>query len=287
MSQIDKPECYGGVVLYEVKDGIGWITLNRPNKLNAFNDQMVNELDEALAAAEPDLEAKVIVIKGAGRAFSVGEDLSGVGTDEIMKLVPGKVSTVKESLEAARSWNRRLEYIFNIAKPVVTQVHGYCLGFACSLAMVSDITIASEDAVFGDPTIRMGALPSNPLWPYLIGINRAKEVLYTGKYLDARTAETYGLINRVVPMDKLDQEVFRYAKGMSLLHSDGLAPAKDSIKAAMEARGVGGAFRVTDEMLLLMQRRDMSRDQFDFWKIRDSKGLKAALRERDAPYMDL
>jgi len=287
MSHIDKPECYNSILQYEVKDSIGWITLNRPQKLNAFNDQMIYELDEALAAAEPDLDAKVIVIKGAGRAFSVGEDLSGLGTDELMKLVPGRNATVKESMEAARRWNRRLEYIFNIAKPVVTQVHGYCLGFACSLAMVSDITIASEDAVFGDPTIRMGALPSNPVWPYLIGINRAKEVLYTGKYLDAKTAEEYGLINKVVAAHKLEQEVLRYAKGLSLLHSDGLAPAKDSIKATMEARGLGGAFRVTDEMMLLMQRREMSLDDLDFWYVRDEYGLKEAIAQRDAPYQDL
>jgi len=141
--------------------------------------------------------------------------------------------------------------------------------------------------VFGDPTIRMGALPSNPLWPYLIGINRAKEVLYTGKYLDAKTAEEYGLINKVVAADTLEQEVLRYAKGLSLLHSDGLAPAKDSIKATMEARGLGGAFRVTDEMMLLMQRRDMSLDEFDFWYVRDQYGLKAAIEQRDAPYRDL
>jgi len=287
MSHIDKPECYSKVIQYEIKDNIGWMTLNRPHKLNAFNDQMIDELDEVLAAAEPDLDAKVIVIKGAGRAFSVGEDLSGVGTDELMKLVPGRAATVKESLEAVRRWNRRLEYIFNIAKPVITQVHGHCLGFACSLAMASDITIASEDAVFGDPSIRMGALPSNPLWPYLIGVPRAKELLYTGKYIDARTAEAYGLINKVVAADKLEQEVLRYAKGMSLPHSDGLAPAKDSIKAAMEARGLGGAFRVTDEMMLLMQRRDMSQDEFDFWYVRDQYGLKEAIARRDAPSGDL
>ena len=250
-------------IIYEKKEGIGWITLNRPEELNAMNDAMLAGLDEAFAAAEPDLEVKVVVVKGAGQAFSVGQDLSG-------------------RMEAERRRNRRWEYIFNLAKPTIAQVHGHCLGTGCYLAMVCDITIASDDALFGDPLLRMGLLPHMPLWTWLIGIKKTKELLYTGRSMDASEAEQFGLINKAVPRDELEDEVTRLAKGISLLPGDGLAPAKDAINSVMEARGLGEAWRFTNNMQLVMQQRTMEPGEFNFFKVRDKKGLKAALKERDA-----
>jgi len=273
-------------IIYEKKDRIGWITLNRPEELNAMHDAMLAELDAAFAAAEPDLEVKVVVVKGAGKDFSVGQDLSGVGTFEVLS-EPGEHVTIKRRMEAERRRNRRWEYIFNLAKPTIAQVHGYCLGTGCYLAMVCDITIAAEDALFGDPLLRMGLLPHMPLWTWLIGIKKAKELLYTGRYIDAREAERLGLINRAVPRDDLENEVMRLAKGISLLPGDGLAPAKDAINSVMEARGLGEAWRFTNNMQLVMQQRTMERGEFDFFKVRDEKGLKAAIEERDAPFKQL
>ena len=271
-------------IIYEKRDGICWITLNRPDKLNAINDAMLEELDRAFATAEPDLEVKVVVVKGAGRAFSVGQDLSGVGTSEVVPPDSRRRISTKRRLEAERRRSRRWEYIFNLAKPTIAQVHGYCLGYGCHLAMVCDITIASEDALFGDPSMRMGVLPDMPLWTWLIGLKKTKELLYSGRYMDAKEAEQCGLINRAVPKDKLEEEVIRLAKGISLLPGDGLAVSKDAVNSVMEARGLGEAWRFTNNMQLVMQQRAIDPGEFKFFEARDKKGLKTAIEERDAPF---
>ena len=273
-------------VTYEKSNNIAWITLNRPDKLNAMNNAMLRELDLALAAAEPDLEVKVVVIKGSGQCFSVGQDLSGIGTSEVLPPNPRTHISTKKLLEAERRRNRRWEYIFNLSKPTVAQVHSYCLGAACYLAMVCDITIASEDAVFGDPLLRMGLLPSMPLWLWLVGIKKTKELLYSGNHMDAQEAEQLGLINKVVPIDRLEEEVRTLAEGISLMPGDGLALCKDAINSVMEAKGVGEAWRFTDNMQLVMQQRSIAPDEFDFFEIRDREGLKTAIQQRDIPFKD-
>jgi len=271
-------------IIYEKRDGICWITLNRPDKLNAMNDAMLEELDAAFATAEPDLEVKVVVIKGAGQAFSVGQDLSGIGTSETLPSESGKDVSTKSRLEAERRRNRRWEYIFNLAKPTIAQVQGYCLGYGCHLAMVCDITVAAEDALFGDASMRMGLLPDMPLWTWLIGLKKTKELLYSGRYMDAKEAEQFGLINKVVSKDKLEEEVTRLAKGISVLPGDGLAVSKDAINSAMEARGLGAAWRFTNNMQLIMQQRAIDHAEFNFFEVRDKRGLETAISERDAPF---
>jgi enoyl-CoA hydratase/carnithine racemase len=270
-------------IIYEVKDKIGYITLNRPEELNAMNDEMLAELDAVLPKAEMDLDAKVIVFKGAGKDFCAGQDLTGVNTNEVLS-EPGEHMTIKKRMEAERRRNRRWEYIFNLAKPTIAQVHGHCLGTGCYLSMVCDITIASEDALFGDPLLRMGLLPHMPLWPYLVGIKKTAEMLYTGCYIDGIEAEKISLINKAVPRDELEDEVDRMAKGIALMNCDQTAPLKDAINSVMEARGLGACWRFTNDMQLVMQQRTMSAEEFNFFEVRDKKGLKAAIDERDAPF---
>ncbi|MBI4287596.1 MAG: enoyl-CoA hydratase/isomerase family protein [Chloroflexi bacterium] len=271
-------------IKYEVKDNIGWITLNRPQKLNAINDAMSRELDEVLNQAEMDLEAKVLVFKGAGRAFSSGQDMSGVGTSEFLHPDPWSRVTSKELLEGERRRQRRWEYIFNMAKPTIAQVHGYCLGAGLNLAMVCDITIASEDATFGDLVTRMGILPTMPLWPWVVGMKKTREMLFTGRYFGAKEAESIGMVNKVVPVSKLDEEVLRWAQGIARLHSDGLAYAKDAINGVMECRGVGAAFRFTTDIQMAGLQRPAKAEDLAFYELRDKKGLRAALEARDAPF---
>jgi len=274
-------------IIYETKDNIGWVTLNRPEKLNAINDEMLNDLDEMFVLAEQDLDVKVLVIKGAGKAFSSGQDLSGVNTDETLPLSPLNKILSKEVLEAARRRCRRWEYIFNVAKPTIAQVHGSCLGAGMYLALSCDITIASEDAVFGDPSMRMGILPVFPLLSFLVGNKRADMLLLSGINVNAKEAEKWGLVNKTVRKAQLNAEVKRLAKGVSLSHTDALAVAKESLHAAMEARGLGPAWRYTSDMELLMQRRNVRPDEFDFNKVRKKSGLKKAIETRDKPYKRL
>jgi enoyl-CoA hydratase/carnithine racemase len=268
-------------ITYEIKDGIGWVTLNRPEQQNAMNDEMILDLERMLPLAEMDLDVKVLIFKGAGKSFCSGQDLSGVGTDEVLPPSSKKKPSNKVLMEAARRRNRRWEYIFNIPKPTIAQVQGNCFGTGMYLALACDITIASEDALFADQSLSMGILPEFPLLTWLAGVKRADSMFLLGRKVNAKEAERFGLINRVVPKDKLDSEVLKFAKELCLLHSDALALAKDSINGTMEVRGVGSAWRFTTDMSVMMQQRKRERGEFDFEKTRDSQGLEAALKIRD------
>lgn len=269
-------------LLYELKDNIGWITLNRPEKLNAMNDEMLGELDKAFTRAEQDLEVKVVIIRGAGSSFSSGMDLSGSGVHMAIPAGPHKNPPfTKDLMDAQRRIDRRWEYIFNVCKPTIAQVQGYCLGTGAFLAMVCDFTIASEDSHFGDPSVRMGLLPGMPLWLWLLGVKKAKEILFSGKYITGREAENLGLITRAVPASRLQDEVMNLAEGLKLLHSDALALAKDGINVVMESRGLGAAWRFTTDMQLIMQARRTREEDAEFFRVRDERGLKKALEERD------
>ncbi|MDY7033694.1 MAG: enoyl-CoA hydratase-related protein [Thermodesulfobacteriota bacterium] len=274
-------------IKYDLTGRIGVVTLNRPDSRNVMNDQMIAELDDLLRKVETELDAKVLVIKGAGECFSIGQDLSGEGTAAIMAPPPGTPAPAKEILEEERRRSRRLEYIFNFPKPTIAQVHGQCIGLGCYLAMLCDIVIASHDAVFADPGLRMGCVSAMPLWTWLVGVKKAREIVYLGSDINAVEAERIGLINLAVPADKLEQEVHRYAKAISTCPGDGLALCKESINANLESRGVGTAWRFLDTIHLINQQQPFDPDEFNFFKVRDKKGLEEAMRERDKPFKDL
>ena len=274
-------------IKYELRGRIGVITLDRPDSRNALNDRMITELDDLLRKVETELDAKVLVINGAGPCFSIGQDLSGEGTEAIMAPPPGTQAPAKKILEEERRRSRRLEYIFNFPKPTIAQVHGQCIGLGCYLAMLCDFVIASDDAVFADPGLRMGCVSAMPLWTWLVGIKKAREIVYLGSDIKAAEAEQIGLINMAVPGDKLEHEVHQYAKAISTCPGDGLALCKESINANLESRGVGAAWRYLDSIHLINQKEPFGPDQFNFFEVRDKKGLDEAIRERDKPFKDL
>jgi enoyl-CoA hydratase len=274
-------------IKYEMRDRIGIITLNRSDRLNAINDVMIDELDDLLRKIETDLDAKVLIIKGAGKSFSAGQDLSGNVSSTIMASPPGTPGSAKELLEAQRRRSRRWEYIFNYPKPTIAQVHGHCIGAGCYLAMVCDLVIASEDALFGDPALRMGLTSAMPLWTWLVGDKKARELVFLGRNVNGREAEQIGLINMAVPASRLEQEAIRYAKAISICPGDGMVLCKESINANLEARGVGAAWRFLDDMQLINQQQPFGPCEFNFFEVRNKKGLEAALQERDKPFKDL
>ena len=273
-------------VIYEIRENIGYITLNRPKKLNALDDTMLAELDAILADVDQNLDVKVAVIRGAGSCFSVGEDLGGIDTVEALptRCEDQSRASVKELYSMQQRRSRRAQYLFNLIKPTIAQVHGYCLGLGLDLAVLCDITVADESAIFGDPSLRMGLLPDMPLWVWLAGVHKAKEFLFLGRYMTGREAEQIGLINKVVGRGELEAEVLRLAKKIALAPGDGLAICKDALNGAMEMRGSRAAWRLTDDMQLVMQQLPFQPGEFDFNEVRDKRGLKAAIQQRDAPF---
>ena len=282
-------------VLLETKGRVATITLNRPEKLNAINDAMFRDFEAALDEVRRDPDSLVLIIKAAGRAFSVGQDLSGVGTDEVMPPHPRSRAYLSDMFVNSMQSNFRWQSIFEFHKWTIAQVHGYCLAAGLDLAMSCRAIIATEDAVFGDPSIRMALSSPNPLWTYRVGLKKTKELLFTGKYIDGKEAENIGLIMKAVPGDKLEDEVnmtaetFTKSAGIGGYDQEVLMLA--SHMATFDLSGLSAARRLAANVHVLsaIQRPGRSiidRGEFNFYDIREEKGLKAAIEARDAPFRE-
>ena len=227
-------------IIYEVVNNTAKITLNRPEKLNALTLQLQSELSEALWEADNDRDVHSVIIKGAGQAFSAGYDLTGGG-----KRVPvSRVENENRAYRGARSidddaWQleRGQRYrmaIFDMHKPVIAQVHGYCLAGGTDIALLCDMVIAADDAVFGFPPARdLGALPNN-MWLYNVGPQWAKRLTLTGDTVTGSEAQSIGLILKSVPSEYLDREVEGLAARMAHIDPDLLSANKRIINTGLE-----------------------------------------------------
>jgi len=214
-------------LLYEKAEGIAKITLNRPDKLNALNSAVYKELYDAFEAAENDAEVRVVVLTGSGeRAFAAGSDVAemqNMGPQEIQKFM----ATIRKTSD----------FIYNLTKPVIAAIHGYTLGGGCELAMCCDLRIASEKAKFGQPEINLGLIPGasgTQRLPRLIGAAKAKEMIFIGEQIDAAAALNLGLVNKVVPPDKLMDEAMEWAKKLAAKSGPVLAMAKTAINTGLD-----------------------------------------------------
>jgi enoyl-CoA hydratase len=207
-------------VRYETDGPVARITLNRPGKLNAINGQVHDGILSTLARAEADDAVRVVVLRGSGRAFSAGGDLKAVAAGEKM----GHPS----ALGAA---------IWNLGKPVVAAVHGYCLGQACELATACDLTIAAESAQFGEVEVNHGWGPPLPITPFAVTLKRAKEILLLGEVFSARQALELGLVNWVVPDSELDAETARVTSRIAALAPAAVAANKHLVNRVYEDAG--------------------------------------------------
>ena len=206
-------------VLYEKIDEIAVIKLNRPKVLNAINVQLTRDLHQALAEVALDASIKGMILKGEGRAFCAGDDLSesplGMPVEDILRHVEVLQDTTRIML--------------NMEKPVVAAVHGYALGAGCEWAMSADIRIAAEGTKFGFPETNVGAGVTNAgtkLLPLLVGIGRAKWMIFSNERIDARTAEQWGLVNQVVPLEDLDKTAMALVKKIAANSSLSIKLAK-------------------------------------------------------------
>jgi enoyl-CoA hydratase/carnithine racemase len=210
----------GGAVRYRSVGGVGEIMLNRPEVLNAINGAMHHGILAALDRAAGDGTIRVVVLRGSGRAFSAGGDLKAVAAGE----------DVGHPAALGRA-------IWNLTKPVIAAVHGYCLGQACELAAVCDLTVAARSATFGEVEISHGWGPPLPVMPFALGLKRAKEVLLLGEMFDAAVAVQIGLVNRVVSDQELDAEVARIAGRIAGLKPEAVAGNKRLVNSRYERAG--------------------------------------------------
>ncbi|MDF2957989.1 MAG: Enoyl-CoA hydratase/carnithine racemase [Candidatus Alkanophagales archaeon MCA70_species_1] len=200
------------ILLEKDAEGVATITLNRPEALNAFNMKMFEELAAAVSDVRSDRDVKVVIITGAGRAFSSGIDITMLEEFKTMGL-----AEIRDFIRRAQGTLNALE---DMEKPVIAAINGYALGLGCDLTLACDIRIASEDARFGEFYVRVGLVPDmggTQRLPRIVGVGKAKELIFTGEMIDAKEAERIGLVNKVVPKDKLMDETrafaLRLAKG--------------------------------------------------------------------------
>lgn len=210
----------GDTVLTEVKGGVGTLTLNRPEVRNALNPTMIHEIDAALRAFDLDPEVRVVLIRGAGdRAFCAGADLKAVlghATPLEVREHFGGIATV-------------LEVMARMRKPIIAQVHGYALAGGCGLAAGCDLVVASEDAVFGLPEIKIGLLPLIVMAPILRSIGRKRGLLMvlSGDQINARDALEMGLVSLLVPRELLETKARELAEKLAGYSPLALALAKE------------------------------------------------------------
>jgi enoyl-CoA hydratase/carnithine racemase len=281
-------------ILLEVEPPDARILLNRPQRLNAINDKMLQEIDVVLDEVEPRDDIRFVLIKGAGRAFSVGQDLTGEGTSEVLPPDPRQPAFLTPLYRMDTKLRFRWQRMFYYTKHLVAQVHGYCLAMALDLAMACRTIIAADDAVFGDPSVRMGFAAGNPLWTWRIGPKKAKDQLLTGRCIDGKEAHEIGLITLAVPGDRMEEEVETAIQTIDqesggIVGNDGEAPVGTFERVAFELGGLSAAWVFTSGLHALgaRQRYGFEPEEFNFWDARDRKGLKGAIAERDAPFEKL
>lgn len=264
-------------VLLERRGPAAWITLNRPEKLNALNTAVVDGLLGRLAEVEADPTVKVVVLTGAGRAFSAGYDLSEEVEDRIEGADRWRAVLAKDVDLAMRLWSFPL--------PTIAAVRGWCLAGACELAMACDLVVAADDSRFGEPEIRYGSGPVALLMPFVLGQKKTSELLLTGDTIDAVEALRCGLVNRVVPDGLLDEAVEQLVRKIAPTPLAVLKLTKLALVRAYEAMGLRAAVASNLDLSAILNAADTP-EQRDFDRIVASQGLRAALRWRDERYAE-
>jgi len=267
------------LVTYTVDGRVGIVTLNRPEKLNAITPELKRLLIERFHEADRDPTTNVVVLRAEGRSFCAGYD---IGPSPARAARRGNALAWHESLTD----DVALEMTpWDMKKPVIASVQGHCLGGGCEMVMMCDITIAADDAVFGEPEIRFSNVGPALIMPYVVGFKRAREMLYVGDPIDARTALAYGMVNRVVPRADLGAATLKFARRMALIAPEALAGTKLAINRGADAAGFRNAIRAgLDVLAPLYAARTEIGVKFD--EIREKDGLGAALKWRAAQFAE-
>lgn len=259
----------------EDAEGIAWITIDRPKKLNALSTSLMSELSEVLTAAEADASVKVVVLQGTEKAFSVGYDIA---------------EEVELGVSTAEQWHAGLTnnvaltmQVWSLSKPVIGAVSGWSLAGGCELAMACDILIATEDAQFGEPEIRFGSGPVTLIMPFVLGQKKTNELLYTGDIIDAQTACELGMVNQVVTAEELKPTVERLARKIALTPLPILRYTKMALNRAYEAMGLRDAVKANLDIAAVLNSAHTDERQ-EFTELVATKGLGAALAWRDRRY---
>ena len=267
---------------YEKRGATASVTLNRPDKLNALSPDLQLEVRNALEdAGWEDDDIRVIVLKAAGRAFSAGFDIT---TSPRANAVEQRAKFLKGKSFSASGW---WDVFWNNPKPIIAQIQGFCIAGGLATATFCDLRMCSEDAKFGAPEIRTGGPYIPAVWPWVVGMTKARELLYTGNLIDAEEAKRLNLVNKVVAVEELDAAVERQAATIAKLPAATVEYNKKLINASYEMMGVRQVIERSMELeAIALASRESSPEIDEFNSIREKDGLKAALSWNAERFVD-
>lgn len=267
---------YRKIVVDEPRPRVQRITLNRPDKRNPLSNELRTELFHALEAADRNPDIRVTVIRGAGSCFSAGYDLAGdVSKDQPFYTAGGLGNWPRHVVDGFfRMWD--------MAKPIIAQVHGYCLAGGTELATACDLVYVAEDAKIGYPVVRSISPPDNQFYPWIVGLRRAMELMLTGDHMSGAEAVDCGFANRAFPEAELEERVLAIAERVAKTPSDLQQINKRAVHRQMDAMGIRAGIRAGTEMQQLATYTQTTREHLK--ELRE--GLTQALSKRDAEFGD-
>jgi enoyl-CoA hydratase len=228
-------------IRFSVDERIARITLHRPHRRNALSDRLLKELRDALHEADDRLDVNVIVIEGEGGTFSAGYDIAethGVGPERPSDVrYRSDLDTVENDFWQLEKKVAPIQALFDVHKPVIAKVEGYCLAGGCELALMCDIVLAAEDARLGHPGVRGLGTPPNNVWLYHVGPQWAKRMLLTGDWISGADAATIGMVLAAYPAERLEGEVVKLARQMAKIDAEVLAANKRAVNVGLELQG--------------------------------------------------
>lgn len=271
-------------ITYEATGGVARITLNRPERLNALNAQLIAELRDAVSAAGDDPSVRVSILRGAGRAFCAGYDLDW-GTkaeDATQRALSGAWDPVRDYLGMSRNVAVFMS-LWHSPKPVIAQVHGWCVGGGTDLALCSDLIYAAEDAQIGYPPARVWGQPTTVMWVYRLGLEHAKRLMLTGQPLSGAEAARIGLASAAVPAADLPAAVEQIAARLATVPLSQLTMSKLLVNQAYENMGL----RTTQMLGTFFDGIARHTPEGVAWRdLAMKEGFREAVRSRDEPWGD-
>ena len=269
-----------GSLTYEIRDGKAYITLNRPDRLNAIDDEMPGEIRAAVEQANSDDAVRVIVLQGAGRAFCAGYDLKAYAeADGGSRWAQGPVwDPVKDYREMRRNTDDFFT-LWRSLKPTIAKVHGHAVAGGSDIALSCDLLVMADDARIGYPPARVWGCPTTAMWVYRLGMERAKRMLLTGDTIDGATAAAWGLAVESVPAAELDGAVERLADRMAGVPTNQLVMQKLMINQAFDNMGLQGTQLLATLFDGITRHSPEGRWFHDF---AEREGFHAAVQYRDS-----
>ena len=270
-----------GAVLYETEKAVATLTLNRPDRLNAIVPELIDELNEGLDRAQADPGIRVIRLRGAGRSFCAGYDIDWGA--EMMQEVDrgGPWDPIVDYQQMSRYVDTYMR-LWRSPKPVVAQVHGFCVGGGTDFALCSDLIVCAEDCRIGYPPARVWGSPTTAMWIYRLGLERAKRLLLTGDAIDGRRAVEWGLASEAVPHSGLDEAGAALAARVAMLPANQLHMMKLLVNQAYEQMGI----RVTQLIGTLLDGSARHTPEGTEFTRKAVENLGKAISDRDAPFGD-